>query len=346
MLEVCERDIISVIIPAYNCENTIGKCVDSLKEQSIGMDMFEVIIVDDGSSDNTKSILDDITKDFSNFRIISKNNGGVSSARNLGIKLAKGKYICFVDADDFVSPDYLKELVEHTNDESLLMCGICILSKYTKKKIVPKNIQHFNFKNKFHFFMYIYKKHLFEFIFNKIYIRDRIGYFNENVHLGEDILFNLDYLKKVQTVSFINLPLYYYVANFNSATHVFRSKEGIEQAYLMCELYYFCITFFDKIKIKMIRKEASRVLKHSFLSPFEHHLSKDKIISIYDEWLSSKEIKECNKLFLLFDSSKNSAFVYKKYKLKYLFSKLNPVLAIKKVLKLLLDATKLLAIKR
>ena len=100
---------VSIIIPAYNLENYIEKCVDSLKEQSFRD--FEALIINDGSSDNTAKICEKIAKEDSRFRLINQKNGGVSSARNHGLREAVGKYIAFIDGDDLVGRLYLEYLV-------------------------------------------------------------------------------------------------------------------------------------------------------------------------------------------------------------------------------------------
>lgn len=94
---------ISVIVPAYNAEKTLGRCIDSIIAQTYSD--FEVIIINDGSKDNTASIAESYVKKDNRIRLINKPNGGISSVRNLGIKEAKGEYINFVDSDDYIDED-------------------------------------------------------------------------------------------------------------------------------------------------------------------------------------------------------------------------------------------------
>ena len=100
--------MISVVIPLYNKESCIRKTIDSILSQSFRD--FEIVIVDDGSSDGSAKIVSSIPDD--RIRLITKVNGGPSSARNRGIEEAKGDYVAFIDADDIWSPDYLKEMVD------------------------------------------------------------------------------------------------------------------------------------------------------------------------------------------------------------------------------------------
>ena len=101
-------DKISFIVPVYNVEPYLSRCVDSLLNQTY--ENIELILVDDCSPDNSKSIMESYSKKDSRIKIIHKTNGGVSSARNAGIEAATGKYICFVDIDDEAKPDYVKYL--------------------------------------------------------------------------------------------------------------------------------------------------------------------------------------------------------------------------------------------
>lgn len=100
--------LISVIIPVYNVENYLARCVDSILNQTFTD--FEVILVDDGSTDSSGMICDEYAATDARIKIIHKENGGQSSARNAGIKYSKGAYISFVDSDDWISNDYLDHL--------------------------------------------------------------------------------------------------------------------------------------------------------------------------------------------------------------------------------------------
>ena len=100
----------SVIIPVYNAEKTLRRCLDSLSTQSFSD--AEFLLIDDGSADNSAAICREYAVRDSRFRLISKENGGVSTARNLGLEMARGTFILFVDSDDHVQPDYLRRLEE------------------------------------------------------------------------------------------------------------------------------------------------------------------------------------------------------------------------------------------
>lgn len=106
-----KKDLISIIIPAYNVAPYIGECINSILDQKYSD--FEIIIVDDGSTDGTGELCDEFCKKDSRIRVIHKKNEGPSAARNIGVQFAEGSYISFVDSDDMVSPDYLQVLYEN-----------------------------------------------------------------------------------------------------------------------------------------------------------------------------------------------------------------------------------------
>ncbi len=117
-------DLISIIVPVYNVENYIRECIDSILAQT--MRSFELILVDDGSKDASGRICDEYADADDRIRVIHKENGGLSSARNMGLDEAKGEYICFVDSDDAVRADYLEKLygaIERDRSD-LIVCDI------------------------------------------------------------------------------------------------------------------------------------------------------------------------------------------------------------------------------
>lgn len=138
--------LISIIIPCYNCEKYVERCINSLKKQM--SNSFEVIIVDDGSADNSVIKIMETIHDDPRFILVSQENQGVSSARNLGIKKSQSKYLCFVDADDYVSDDYIETIEDEINksDFDILQFNVrsneyraTVWSKCIKRSIVIDN---------------------------------------------------------------------------------------------------------------------------------------------------------------------------------------------------------------
>ncbi|GAA2925355.1 glycosyltransferase family 2 protein [Enterococcus raffinosus] len=132
---MCE---ISIIVPVYNVEKYIRKCIDSILNQTFRD--FELILVDDGSPDNSGAICDQYAKKDSRIRVIHKENGGLSSARNAGIEVAQGKYLGFVDSDDYIAEDMYELLHNNIIKEGadLSICGIYDVYKQKTPKVLPE----------------------------------------------------------------------------------------------------------------------------------------------------------------------------------------------------------------
>lgn len=129
--------LISVIIPMYNSEKFIARCIDSILKQTIKIEKIQIIIVNDGSQDNSKHIVEKYMQTYNNIVLIDKKNEGVSKARNTGISLAKGKYISFVDSDDYIDCNMFKELCDMMEYKG---CDIAIsnMKFVTNNKLILK----------------------------------------------------------------------------------------------------------------------------------------------------------------------------------------------------------------
>ncbi len=121
----------SIIIPAYNADKTLNRCFDSILAQTFKD--FEVIVVNDGSKDKTKQIIDHYADTDSRISAIHKPNGGVSSARNEGLSYASGEYIVFIDADDYIDKDYLESFSKSNAD--IIVCGFKMFGNSSNKSI-------------------------------------------------------------------------------------------------------------------------------------------------------------------------------------------------------------------
>jgi glycosyltransferase involved in cell wall biosynthesis len=110
---------LSIIVPVYNVSKYLAKCLDSLICQDLKLEEYEIIVVNDGSTDNSEEISRQYEEKYSNIKVVRQENQGLSGARNTGIKLAKGKYIQFVDSDDYLVPNVLKILVDKMEFDNL-----------------------------------------------------------------------------------------------------------------------------------------------------------------------------------------------------------------------------------
>ena len=204
---------VSIIVPCYNCQDTIRECYNSIKKSVNNVLSHEIILINDGSTDNTQRILEEILTNDKNVIVINQENKGVSAARNMGLKNAKGKYISFVDSDDSILEEYYTKMIVPMEENSNLDLIIC---DYSSSGLSNEDILNISIDN-------IYEEGLkskgsFEklrgYIWNKIYKRnilvDNNIVFDEEVKFCEDLGFNLIYLKYAENVKIISEKLYRY----------------------------------------------------------------------------------------------------------------------------------------
>lgn len=117
------KQIVSIIVPVYNVENYLKRCIESIINQTYNH--LEIILVDDGSTDNSGAICDEYSQKDSRIRVIHKENGGLSSARNAGLDICTGEYVSFIDSDDFVSASFVEQMLNLllTNDCDIVKCS-------------------------------------------------------------------------------------------------------------------------------------------------------------------------------------------------------------------------------
>jgi len=201
---------VSVIVPVYNVEPYLRRCLDSILAQTFSD--FEAVLVDDGSTDHSGAICDEYAVRDARFKTIHIPNGGVSSARNMGLKQAKGMWVAFVDADDCVSPDYLQHLyngLAGADDDSILVWGSMLVNG------VPKRHFHRKVMKDGEAALHIMRNGVLALsgpvskLFSMRIIRENGILFPVNIKMGEDGIFLQHYLNAIETVSFISDVDYY-----------------------------------------------------------------------------------------------------------------------------------------
>lgn len=228
------QPFVSFIVPAYNVEKYIKKTIESLLKQT--EDDFELIVIDDGSTDHTCRIVEEFLKkaSFKNYRIIKKENGGVSSARNVGIRNALGKYLIFLDGDDYVAPGLVEKIKTVTSKDTFDM----VLWKF--ESVSEENVkeslqfpQHGLKERIIYDGLEILRKIFVEKNFwiwttSAAYLREMIVknnlFYNEKLTAGEDIEFIIKSLANSSKITFIDDTLSYYVQRSGSITKTFDER--------------------------------------------------------------------------------------------------------------------------
>ncbi|MCQ2387267.1 MAG: glycosyltransferase [Clostridia bacterium] len=198
---------ISVIVPVFNAEKYLNKCIESvIKQEKI---TFEIILVDDGSTDNSSKICDEYSNKYDCVKVIHKENGGVSSARNTGIKNASGKYCCFVDSDDFLLENALCNMYKAIEENNS-----CFLDTVLDRDIKTGNCKINNEKKLFLKYLisgvsyYPWAK-----LFKLDIIKDNEIYFDESMECSEDALYIREYLRYCDSMTIIDKMYYSYQIN-------------------------------------------------------------------------------------------------------------------------------------
>ncbi len=214
---------ISIIVPVYNCAGFLQRCVDSLTAQTY--DDIEIILVDDGSTDGSAALCDDLAVRDSRITVLHRTNGGVSSARNAGIAAARGEFITFADADDYVNPDHiggLRELMRKFD------CDVAVCSYISEnedkcseprcRSAAPNEV------------FYSHDSAVCEllaggavggYVWNKLYRRHLLDgvEFRRDVRILEDLLFNFEVFRKAKSMAFTDYRSYHYIQRGQSAMH-------------------------------------------------------------------------------------------------------------------------------
>lgn len=236
--------MISIVVPIYNVEKYLSKCIDSILGQSYKD--IEIILVDDGSPDRCPAICDEYAKKDTRLTVIHLANGGVSAARNAGIEAAKGKYIGFVDPDDWIDPEMCTQLVTaiETEHTEIAICGYDYYNENgeldtTRKYSVRPNeiISQKEVLSRFSDMPPTIRHG----VVNKLFIRDVLGYlrFPENLNSSEDVVFLSEYCSKIKRAVIVHQPLYKNTIRKGSATHGGLSIKSLADSFMAHEKMYF-----------------------------------------------------------------------------------------------------------
>lgn len=202
-------NLTSIIIPIYNSEKYLIECLESVVHQTYKN--IEIILINDGSTDNSKDICTKYLQEYSNIKYFEKSNSGVSDTRNIGLKHASGKYTMFIDSDDVYELNYVEEMVKSLEKNQSQLAYSSYYKYYKNKKIIN---QLDSSQNKNLLIELFSSNYMQGYLGNKIYLTNIIKKYNlsfaKNINTSEDLLFNYNYIQNIEKVSYCNNSSYIY----------------------------------------------------------------------------------------------------------------------------------------
>lgn len=291
-----KNDLVSVVVPVYNVEKYLRRCIDSIILQSYIN--LEIILVDDGSLDSSGNICDEYLKKDKRIKVIHQKNGGLSAARNTGIKKSIGKYICFIDSDDYVEKDYVKIMYDKIilDDSDIVICNykriyenkelLCNADKFhTEYFLTPSAWNKFYKKNLFDDVKYIENKYYEDLGTTPILIMksSKISYVSD--YLYNYVQNNNSIMKKSNDRIFEIYDILNYIKKYAEDNNYYDNyKDRIEIAYIFHILIgttYRCKNH-EKYSLKMVKD----IKKH--------------VKDVFPKWYKNKNIKKLNFVYRVF----------------------------------------------
>lgn len=315
-------DLISIVVPVYNAEKYIGVCVNSVLEQTYSN--FELLLINDGSKDNTLEVLKSY-KD-SRIKVFSFENQGAGKTRNRGIQLSTGKYITFVDSDDYIDKDYLERLHQEIQDNDVLISG------YKKVSLEDHSLMYVSNPK-----VSVWDEFRYVATCGKLYRLDYLksnGIEYEKLVLGEDVYMNIKCNTLTNKVKVINYAGYNYCYNVNSLTQNKNSVHGNNDILLLLNkiqntlnLYKYDKKYVDyfylKTVVQYLLMQANVLEKNSYAKIYKESFNFLKQNDYYHFSLNKEDsfkVNVCILLYVLFDQLHCTMFMYhfiRKLNIKY-----------------------------
>lgn len=309
---------LSIIVPAYNCEKYIDECIESIIKQK--NNLIEIIIINDGSTDKTLEKCENLQKQYQNIKIINQKNSGVSYSRNIGIENASGKYIMFVDSDDYLEENSLEKIQELLSENIDVLRYSYIIKDKNKNTEVIFEKETFNLiKQRDKFFEKFFQKTNQNVIWGQVIKKELLNdiKFNDNIFYGEDLLFNCELYNKCKNIKYTNTILYNYKQNYDSVTRNYKNskvKSKIENL----------IYVFDKIMSSYKEEDLIKAIENKFIGEIVPQI----MMLTFDKKITKKEIMNQirdilnNDIFTkIFDNIAENELTMCRYKKAYKFMK-------------------------
>lgn len=244
----------SIIVPVYQVKKYLKRLVNSVLAQDYVA--YELILVDDGSSDGSEKICDEFSAKYAQIKTIHKKNGGVSSARNAGIRKAEGKYLIFLDADDYIDKNYLADVAAVVEEKApdILIYGYCLETNSGTEKLLPKLNGDYTQESLSKDFAFFAQESSFNSVCNKVFradiIREKQLEFPIQ-KIAEDGIFVCQFLQNAKNFCFAERAYYHYCQNEESAVHKFCASRWEDESNYLKEMQK-CVEYLAPGQMKAI----------------------------------------------------------------------------------------------
>lgn len=302
MGNIGEKNTLSIIVPVYNVERFLKRGIDSLIH--FETNDFEIILVDDGSEDNSGLICDEYANDYKNIHAIHQKNRGVSSARNIGLKNAKGKYIAFFDPDDYISETFYSRMLQEMQLKNLDIIFSGYVLENNEGEAIPVNeekIKHisdckepkclFVEADLSSMSMGVVWRSLFR---KDIILKNHI-FFDEELTLNEDQIFLLDYLNNCSLMDYLKLNAYHYCLHEESATGRPYKKNLLQER----------IKYLKKIERVLEDSSNTDDLNNIIINRIKYKIAREIISNEMNYYTEEKDLEELKKYIGRYFLSKN-----------------------------------------
>ncbi len=260
------KKLLSIIIPVYNVEKYIRSCVNSLLKQDIDKEYYEIILIDDGTPDNSFGVIEDLIKQNTNINVFHQKNKGPSAARNLGVKKAKGEYILFVDSDDLLNENSIREILDIAIETKADLVVADYLVQNEEDRIITSIKQptslNISIKNGHELFLedldpnecYVWRT-----LYRKRYLENIGLQFYEGISFEDVPYLQECYLKAGKCVK-INFPIYIYRKRHNTLSSAINKKTILDINQVIAKLWK--LAELDNIS----HKERERIKDNTFIT--------------------------------------------------------------------------------
>ena len=302
MGDVMKNDLVSIIVPVYNVEKYISKCLESLVYQTYGN--LEIIVVNDGSMDNSEKVIQNFMKQDKRIRYYKKKNGGLSSARNFGLKKATGEYVLFVDSDDYIHLNTIQILIDNIKNYDIICFNYVVVFENEQYNYIPKYYLQENVLSNYILTQpsactKMYKRGLF--VANNLL-------FDEGIHY-EDLALIPSFACLTNRIIFINHCLYYYVIRKDSIMHHKNFSDKIDDKFIALNLLK------ERLNYKFEEEYHFLVIKHLCIVYVSEIIGYGKKIYVprlktVREYLKQNNIKVFQNKYFKLESFKNKIFIF------------------------------------